>query len=204
MKTKMPRSVTISGSSIRPCSGLFSTSSAWRSRRGMKVGRVHAPNGKAMQSEPRIWSPSQKHLSLDTSCGVQLNKGLTHTAATSAITTDTSNRLYCVWQAQAYQNVLLQRRCFNLYFKKRSMDEVQIVDNSKYIIPFLRIPKNFRSTLQHNCIEQTGSANTAANFIFFWNETWHCLRLLETIPHVVQITAVQLAAIHSRCTIQLM
>ena len=203
MKTKMSCPVTISGSGIRPCSVLFSTSSAW-SRRGSKVGRVHAPNGKAMQSEPRIWSPSQKHLSLDTSCSVQLNKGLTHTAATSDITTDPSNRLYRAWQAETQQTVLLQRRCFNLYFTKGTMDEVQIVGNSKYNIPSSESHRT--SCLLYNIIVSSKLAQPIplqTSIIFFWNETWHCLSLLETIPRVVQITAVQLAAFHSRCTTQL-
>ena len=82
------------------------------------------------------------------------------------------------------------------------MDEVQIVDNSKYNIPSSESHRTSR-LLYNIIVIVIGSTNTVANVIFFGTETWHCLRLLETIPHVVQITAVQLATFHSRCTIEL-
>jgi hypothetical protein len=66
--------------------------------------------------------------------------------------------------------------CFNLYFTKGTMDDVQTVHNSQYINTFHRISQNFMSALQHNCIKQTGSSVSASNG-FFFNETCHCLAL---------------------------
>lgn len=84
------------------------------------------------------------------------------------------------------------------------MDEVQIVGSSKYKIPSSESHRT--SCLLYNIIVSSKLAQSIplqTSIIFFWNETWHCLRLLETIPRVVQITAVQLAAFHPRCTTQL-
>jgi hypothetical protein len=75
----MPHSVTILWQQQSSASHAVFYIVCMKKWQATKVGRDHAPNGKAMQSEPRIWSPSQKHLSLDTLLDVQLNKGLTHT-----------------------------------------------------------------------------------------------------------------------------
>ena len=91
---------------------------------------------------------------------------------------------------------------FNLYSTKGTMDEVQIVDNSKYNIPSSESHRS--SCLLYNItvssiLAQPIPLQTSSSFSGMRLDI--AFRLLETIPHV-QITAVQLAASHSRCTTQ--